>query len=222
MRTILAAGIALAGMLMATPALAGDQQYWGTVTEQAGLGGAWRVNNETVLRSSDSRGFYEIEENFMVGYKANKHMTLWLGYTFDPNYLHGQHRFNEQRFRQQVNYDNLLVIGPVRLSGRVRLEERWREGNPGTAWRLRPLAKLAITLHGKTTLNATHESFVDLNTTTFQRVGGEERMRNTVYIATPLTKQLSIDAGYLEQHGFVRGGPDTHDHVVALGLSLNL
>lgn len=204
-----------------TAAHAGDSQVWATATAQVGLGGKWRAHNELVVRDSDGRGFYEVEENLMVGYKADKHVTLWLGYTFNPLYNHGSHLITEQRFRQQVNLDNVLALGPVRLGGRVRLEERWRPGFGGAAWRLRPQVKASLPIHGKTVLSASHESFIDLNTNAFQRVAGEERMRNAVAISTPLSKRFTAEVGYLEQHGFSRTGRDTHDHVLTLGLSAN-
>jgi hypothetical protein len=33
---------------------------------------------------------------------------------------------------------------------------------------------------------------------------------------------ITIEVGYLNQHGFVRGGPDTSDHVLSAAISLNL
>ena len=47
-------------------------------------------------------------------------------------------------------------------------------------------------------------------------------MRNLVTISTPLTKTLTGEAGYMNQHGFVRGGPDTSDNIAYFGLSLSL
>ena len=47
-------------------------------------------------------------------------------------------------------------------------------------------------------------------------------MRNFLGINTPITKQVSAEFGYLNQHGFVRGGEDTSDHVASVSLSLNL
>ena len=40
-------------------------------------------------------------------------------------------------------------------------------------------------MHGKTSVNIAHESFIDLNTTGFQKVGGLERMRNSISVSTP-------------------------------------
>lgn len=221
MRIFTGAAIALAAATAATPALADDTQAWGTLTVNAALSGPIRGSSETVLRTSDAKGFYELEQNLMVGYKANKHVTYWLGYTFNPQYSHGSFTTTENRFRQQVNVDNFAKIGPVNVSGRVRLEERWRDGVAGTGWRLRPYVKFSLPLHGKTNLNLTHESFINLNTTAFQKVDGYDRWRTGLSVSTPLAKNVSLDVGYLNQHGFVRNGPDTDDHVATLGLTAN-
>ena len=214
---LLLAGSALAA---ATPALASeDTQYWQTLNVGVALPDNFKLSSETVFRLSDAKGFYEIEENVMAGYKVDKHVTLWLGYTHDPQYSHGDFTVMEHRIRQQVSIDNFAVIGKVKLSGRVRLEERFRGGLAGTGWRLRPYVKVAMPVIGKTTLSVTHESFLDLNTTSFQKVGGYERVRNAISVAVPLNKKFSVDFGYLNQHGFVQNGPDTSDNVLTAGLS---
>ena len=212
--------LALAAALgAASPAAASDTQYWQTVNVSVALPDGFKVSNETVLRTSDAKGFYEVENNFMVGKKVNKVVTLWLGYTFDPQYNHGTFRVREHRFRQQVNFDNFAVLGKVKLSARVRLEERWREGQTGTAYRLRPQVKAVVPIAGKVTLGVSSEQFFNLNNTGFQTVDGLERMRNAIYITVPLSKKISVDFGYLNQHGFVPNGPDSSDHVLTTGLS---
>lgn len=218
LRTGLAAA-ALAAAMLASPALADDTQAWGTLTINGPISGPVRGSSETVLRTSDAKGFYEIEQNFMVGYKANKHVTYWLGYTLDPQYSHGSLTITEHRFRQQVSFDNFAKVGPFNVSGRVRLEERWRDNLPGTGWRLRPYVKLSMPIRGKTNLNLTHESFIDLNTTGFQKQAGYDRWRTAISVSTPIARNVTVDLGYLNQHGFVRNGPDTDDHVATLGLT---
>lgn len=204
----------------ATPAMASDDgQYWQTATINVNLPKNFKLQNETVLRTSDARGFYEIENNLMIGRKVNKTVTLWLGYTFDPQYSHGDFVVREHRFRQQVSFDNFAHIGKARFSGRLRLEERFREGQAGTAWRFRPAVRVTMPFIGKTSFGMQHESFIDVNTTGFQRVGGYERMRNSAFVTVPLSKKFSFDFGYLNQHGFVRNGPDTDDHAFTLGLT---
>ncbi len=181
----------------------------------------FKISNDTVVRTSDARGLYEVEDNLMLGYQANPHVSVWLGYTHDPQYLHSRFAVMEQRFRQQVNFDNIAKLGPVSLSGRIRVEERWREGFSGTGWRIRPGARLSVPFVGKTKLVMNHESFINFNTTGFQKQSGYERMRNSVGLNLPLGKRLSVDVGYLNQYGFVRGGPDTSDHALNTGLNLS-
>lgn len=207
----------------ASPAMASeDTQHWETLTLNVALPDSFKLQSETVARTGDAKGFYEIEENVMVGKKLNKTVTVWLGYTFNPTYSHGTFQRREHRFRQQVNFDNVLVLGKAKVSGRMRLEERWREGLPGTGWRLRPQEKIAMPLVGKTTLTLSSEQFFNLNTMSFQKTSGLDRMRNAISIGMPLSKKVSVDVGYLNQHGFVRNGPDTSDHVLTLGLTASL
>ena len=220
MRSIIFPLALAASVCIAAPASAStDTQYWQTLNLSVALPNNFKVSNETVRRSSDAKGFYEIENNFMVGKKVSKVVTLWLGYTFDPQYSHGTFRLREHRLRQQANFDNFAVLGKVKLSGRLRLEERWREGQTGTAWRLRPQVKATVPIAGKVTLSASNEVFIDLNNTRFQTVDGIERMRSAIYVTVPLSKKISIDFGYLNQHGFVPNGPDSSDHVLTTGLS---
>ena len=220
MRPLATILVAAASLVSAVPVRASeDTQYWQTVNVGVALPSNLKLSSETVFRTSEARGLYEIEENLMVGYKVDKHVTAWLGYTHDPNYSHGSFTVMEHRFRQQVNVDNFAAIGKVKLSGRIRMEERWREGITGTGWRIRPQVKAVLPLRGKVSLTASHESFIDLNTTSFQRVHGYDRMRNAMSVGVPLSKQIGIDVGYLNQHGFVRNGPDTSDHVLTAGIS---
>ncbi len=219
MRILIVPALPLALLAAATPALADDTQAWGTLNVQAKLGGPWRIQNEAVVRTSDARGLYEIENSTLLGYKLDKTFTYWIGYTHNPGYLHGHNTTMEHRIRQQLAIDNFAKLGPVRISGRLRLETRWRENAPGTAWRLRPYLKASLPIHGKTALNVTTEEFIDLGTTTFQRVDNLERARTGITISTPLGKRFGLEVGYLNQHGFVRRAPDTNDHAVTVALS---
>jgi hypothetical protein len=72
---------------------------------------------------------------------------------------------------------------------------------------------------GKTALLLSHESFIDFNTTNFQRVQGEERMRNLIAITTPVAKNVNAEIGYLHQHGFRPDADDSNDNVASLSLS---
>ena len=213
--------------LMALPATAHaseDEQLWTTTSATVKLSDHWRLQQEIVARFSNDRdGLYEVESNTLVGYKLNKQVTVWAGYTHDPQYDGGDFTVMEHRVREQVTVDNILKLGPVSVSARMRMEQRWREGIDGTAWRLRPYVKLTMPFKegGKTALILSHESFIDLNKTNFQRVQGEERMRNLIAITTPLAKNVNAEIGYLHQHGFRPDADDSNDNVASLSLSFS-
>ena len=80
------------------------------------------------------------------------------------------------------------------------------------------LASVSLTI----AVGATLVVFFNLNTMSFQKTSGLDRMRNAISIGMPLSKKVSVDVGYLNQHGFVRNGPDTSDHVLTLGLTASL
>ena len=219
--------IALAFALAAvsTPAAAAksDSQIWSTASATVKLSSRWRVQEELTGRFSDNRnGLYEIESNTLLGYRLNKVVTLWAGYTHDPQYSSGDFSVMEHRAREQVTFDGFAKLGPGKLSARIRTEQRWRDGIDGTGWRLRPYLKYALPIHGKVALNLSSEPFFNLNTTSFQKKSGLDRVRNLITISAPLSNRLTAEAGYMNQHGFVRGGPDTSDNIAYFAVALSL
>lgn len=216
---------ALAGLL-AVPAPASaksDEQVWGNASISVKLADRWRLSQEFTTRFSDNRnGLYEIESNTLLGYRLNKMVTVWAGYTHDPQYSGGDFTVMEHRAREQVTFDGIAKLGKGKLSARVRLEQRWRGNADGTGWRLRPYLKYSLPIAGKTALNVSSEPFFNLNGTVFQKQTGLDRVRNLATVSTPLTKSLSGEVGYMNQHGFVRGGPDTSDNIAYFGLALSL
>jgi hypothetical protein len=71
-------------------------------------------------------------------------------------------------------------------------------------------------------VNLSTEPFFNLNTNTFQRKSGLDRVRNLITISTPVSKTLTLEGGYMNQHGFVSGGPDTSDNIAYFNLALSL
>lgn len=211
---------------MASPAHAADDgQLWTNVTATVKLSPKWRVSEDLTARFSDHRnGLYEIESNTLIGYSLAKGVTVWAGYTHDPNYSSGHFTVMEQRAREQVTFDNFARLGPGSLSGRIRTEQRWREGIDGTGWRVRPFIKYALPFRkgGHTAFVISTEPFFDLNTTAFQRTRGLDRVRTFVGLSTPLTTKVTADLGYLNQHVFVPHGHDNDDHVASVSLGISL
>lgn len=225
MRSIIHGLCTLAVVFIAAPACASeDEQVWLGSTATVKLGDKWRFSQEVIGRFSDDRdGLYEVESNSLIGYRVADKVTVWVGYTHDPNYEAGHFSVMEHRGRQQVTFDNIVKIGPGQLSARLRVEERWREGIGGIAYRLRPYVKYVLPFRkdSKTALVLSHESFIDLNETNFQRVQGEERMRNMIAVTTPLAKNVNLEVGYLHQHGFRPDADDSNDNVASVSLGFN-
>jgi hypothetical protein len=226
MRPFLSLAVAVVAVALSAPAWAReDQQVWTTANVNVKLGENWRLQEELIGRFSNNRnGLYEIESNTLLGYRLSKTVTLWAGYTHDPQYAGGDFTVMEHRAREQITFDNVAQLGPGKLSLRWRMEERWREGVNGAGWRMRPYVKYSIPLGkgSKTSLTLSSEPFVNLNTTPFQKQKGLDRVRNLIAVSTPLAKNLTAEIGYLNQHGFVRGGEDTSDHVVSFSLNLSI
>jgi hypothetical protein len=212
-------------MGLATPAIAAtsDSQLWTNLNLNVKISDRWRLSEEGTVRFSDKRdGLYELEVNSLLGYRHDKMVTLWAGYTHNPQYASGDFTVMEHRAREQVTFDGFAKLGSGKFNGRVRFEQRWREHVDGTGWRVRPYLKYSVPIGGKTALNLSSEPFFNFNTTPFQKRTGLDRVRNLVTVSTPLTKALSGEIGYMNQHGFVKNGPDTSDNVAYFGLALNL
>ncbi|HCF25377.1 MULTISPECIES: DUF2490 domain-containing protein [unclassified Novosphingobium] len=220
MRNKLAGLLAVLTATVAGPAWAGeDIAYWQNLQVTIKASDEIRVSSDTSLRSSDARGFYQLQQVTMIGYKPSKKVTLWAGYVHTPQYSRGDFTVMERRFRQQLNVDDVAKIGSLNLGLRVRTEQRWRDGINGTGWRLRPSLRGSVPLTGKLRLNLAHESFINLNTTTFQRQAGYDRMRNSAGIAIPVNKAIGFELGYLNQWSIVRNGPDNVDHIINTTIS---
>ena len=200
-----------------------DSQLWTNGVLNVKLSDRWRLQEEMTARFSDKRdGLYEVESNTLLGYRLNKIVTVWAGYTHNPQYSGGDFTVMEHRAREQVTFDGFAKLGPGKLNGRLRLEQRWRQNIDGTGWRVRPYLKFSVPIARKTALNLSTEPFLDLNRTAFQKQSGLDRVRNLITLSTPLTKTISGEAGYMNQHGFVRGAPDTSDNVAYFGLAVSL
>ena len=182
----------------------------------------WRLTSEVVARFSNNRGgLYEIEAPTLLNFRLAKDITLAAGYVHNPQFADGDLTTVERRAREQITVDNIAKVAGGKLSVRLRLEQRWRDNADGTGWRVRPYVKYSLPLKGKTSLVLSNETFLNLNTTAFQGQDGLDRMRNLIAINTPLAKDVTIEAGYLNQHRFVRGGEDDRDHIASILVSAN-
>jgi hypothetical protein len=217
--------------LLATALIAGssgvaqarqDSQLWLGGSVNVKLGGKWRISQEGVVRfSDDRRGLYEAQSGTLLGYSLSPTTTLAAGYIHNLRYSDGKVTATEHRVRAQLTRDKLLTIGKGSVTARLRGEHRWREGVEGSAWRLRPFVRYTVPILGKTKLVLSNETFVNLDTTSYQVQAGVERMRNVVGVTVPLSSKFALDAGYLNQYSFIRRGDDQVDHAASFSLTAN-
>jgi len=143
MRRLTLPCLLLAAALPAQAIAGTDSQAWTNLAATVKLSDHWRLSEEVTGRFSDHRdGLYELEVNTLLGYRLSKVVTLWAGYTHDPQYLGGEFTLMEHRAREQVTFDKFATLGPGTLSARVRSEQRWRSNAGGTASR-RPASQLS-------------------------------------------------------------------------------
>lgn len=218
-------GVLLPAGCASAASSATDPQLWVTTAATVKLSDNWRLSEEVTTRFSDNRnGLYEIEINSLVGYRLNKIVTLWAGYTHDPQYAAGDFTVMEHRAREQITFDNFAELGLGKLSARLRTEQRWRSNADGTGWRVRPFVRYTIPFEkgGRTGITFTSEPFFDLSTTSFQTKRGLDRIRNLVAITTPIGKHFTGEFGYMNQHIFIDHRPDEGDNIAWLSISASL
>ncbi|WNO53346.1 DUF2490 domain-containing protein [Stakelama saccharophila] len=199
-----------------------DEQAWFTVAASGKVDDHVVLSLEALGRFGDAAaGLYEAEFGGFIGYRLDNGVEFGFGYVNVPGYSHGDRTRVENRLRQQVSFP-LGSLGAAKLSGRVRLEERFRNTGADTGFRLRPQVKAALPLgDGGVSLFAGHESFLELNDTDWGQDDGYARMRNTIGVKVPLFGAVSGSVAYLNQLDFGRGGErDRMAHIADIGLSL--
>ena len=216
-RLILAAAPLL---LLASPAYADvddDAEVWLTLATTGTISGRLLGQADTNARfSHDDDRIYEAQLGGLLGYKLSDRVSLWAGYVRIARYRNGAATTVENRTRQQITADLARPFGG-KLAGRLRLEQRFRSGAE-TGWRLRSQLKYSRPFHKDgPSLVLSHESFLPLNDTAFQR-SRYERMRNFAGVSFPVVKKLTAEVGYLNQYTF-RTGRDLDDHILATTLN---
>jgi hypothetical protein len=153
-----------------------------------------------------------------LGWKVNDKVSLWSGYarvTSDT----GSGDIEEDRFWQQSTY-SLPGFLDGHVSGRTRLEQRWRDIGDGTGWRLRQSFRWSKQI-SETPLSLVlwNETFVAFNETDWGQQSGYDQNRAFAGVGFKMNERSQIDFGYLNNH-IRRSGPDTSNHNLVVSLSL--
>lgn len=154
------------------------------------------------------------------GYNINPIVSLGLGYDFVPTKDILVNRYNhEHRFWQQVLF-NLSNDGKCSLISRTRLEQRFNERQPGTAFRLRH--KVVITFPQlKSHINPLfyEEIFFNLNHPSWVNNDIVEQLRLFLGVSIPI-KIGSVRVGYLNQYQH-RNVNNKMNHIINVSLLIH-
>jgi len=195
-----------------------DEQLWLQINTNVPLGSKWRVTVEQIARFSDRQnGLFQTELGGIFGYRLSKHFELGAGYRWVAAY-NGNTAANENRVRQHI----IATFGG--FTGRLRVDERFNPRGNEIGFRIRPLLRYNYRIGPNGWgLYASHESFWLPNSTSWGQRRGYERMRNMIGATVPVSRQISLDVGYLNQYRpSHRGSVAQMDHAMSLQMTINL
>ena len=195
--------VLVAALGVAAPALAhtSDRQVW-TSTVLTGRFGdnPWQWSLDVQARfSDDNNGLEQTSVRPSLGYRVREGLDLWVGYA-DITTHRDENDIEEQRFWQQANYALGDVAGGA-VSGRTRLEQRFRNTGDDAGWRLRQQFRYSNPIEG-TPLSVvlSNETLFTLNETDWGQRSGFDQNRAMVGVQWRVTDRVRIESGYLNQY----------------------
>ena len=194
-RLMIIAGITLTS----SPALAHDEvQLWPSVMVSAPVSGVWRASGEVINRVvSDSDRPSQLEARLQLGRPITRRLTLSAGYVHVVTYNPLARTGVENQIVEQVNWDIGTMYG-VRLTTRMRLEQRFQRGSDGVNWRVRQQLRGAMPIARTATAVVWAEPFVSINRTNLVRQTFEQ-LRLFAGVGIPVGKHVNVEFGYLRQ-----------------------
>lgn len=158
-----------------------------------------------------------------VGWRVGKGLDLWAGYARVETERRGPDLV-EDRAWQQATYPVAEWFGG-RLTGRTRLEQRFRDTGSDTGWRLRQFFRYARPLRAGSPFGflASNETFVGLNDADWGQRSGFDQNRALIGGYYQPHARFRVEAGYMNQ--YIRGpgpAPDRTNHNVSIGFFVPL
>lgn len=146
-------------------------------------------------------------------YRLNDRFTLTAGYVHVLTEPIGGVAFSENRPWQQIGYNIYKNDYGLSITGRSRLEQRFIENRDDVGWRLRQFLRFDVPFQDEGQWKAVlwNETFVGLNTTSWGQRSDIDQVRNFVGVGVPISKNLNLEAGYLNQW-INRPGEDLINH----------
>ncbi len=152
-----------------------------------------------------------------VGWRVSPRLDLWAGYAHVTLRRPGPDG-EEHRAWQQATYPIAEIAGG-RLTGRTRLEQRFREGGDDTGWRLRQFVRWSRPIDGSdVSVVVSNETFVAFNDTDWGQADGYDQNRAFVGLGWQATPRFRLEGGYMNQHIASATGPDRqNDNLLVAG-----
>lgn len=227
MRRLLLAKLAtlatVVALLCAAPANASDHdaQVWTSITATKAVSPKVDATLELHSRYTD-----DVSRVGQVLIRPSVTYKLPRGWSVTAGYVYVRTRFadtlanDEHRSWQQVGYT--FAANPstgLSVTGRTRIEQRFRPDADGTGWRLRQQVRAQLPLATNSQLRAViwNETFVGLNTTSWDRHEGVDQVRTFIGVSLPVRNGITVEPGYLNQTVF-RIGPERVNHILAANI----
>lgn len=154
-----------------------------------------------------------------VGWRVSPRLDLWAGYANVTLRRPGPDG-EEHRAWQQATYP-IAEVGGGRLTGRTRLEQRFREGGDDTGWRLRQFVRWSRPLAGPdVAVVVSNETFIAFNDTDWGQRDGYDQNRAFIGLGWQMHPRFRLEGGYMNQHIDGGLGPDRrNDNLVLSGFT---
>lgn len=223
-----------AALVVAAPALAAGQaraqpesdvQAWTAVF----LSGKPAENSRLLLWFDGHARFSEDVDGLGVtivrpglGWRINGKLDLWAGYARVVSRSETGPDIEEDRIWQQATYPLGHAIGGA-LSGRTRLEQRFRGAGDDTGWRLRHFMRWERRFDGSPVSPViANEIFLNFNDTDWGQRSGFDQNRLFVGGAIRPSKQVRFEGGYLNNIINTSGPGRQTNHNLFVNLFLSL
>lgn len=174
-------------------------QPWPDILISAPLGEGWQVSAEGVGRVADDTRPSQAEARLHLGHTLGKDVTAWIGWVHIANYNPDAANTREDQVVEQLNWA-IGAIGPVRVSTRTRIEQRFISNVDGVSWRWRQQVRLVMPLAGEHGPGAVlwAEPFIGLNHTSGQ-TRTLDQLRLFAGVTVPVSPRVDLEFGYLNQ-----------------------
>lgn len=208
--------LALLTGLAATPAQA-DGQLWLAANTKGQIADGVLLISDVMLRMREEANHPGvIQVRALLGHEFGP-VTLAAGYAWVRVSKSGQPARTEHRLTQQMEI-KLIDQKQARLTARTMLEERLPIGNDRLSWRLRQRLKLTLPFGTDGFALIGHgELLAALSEGPSGAKAGDVETRIFGGLLIPLTRQMGLEAGYLNQHQWQ--GAYTTNHALSLTLA---